>query len=566
MGNKRGTFKKIIFAGTLLASLLKPVSSEEFQPKQETEISKSLEQKVSNPKVKIIFNYRKEEEKKGIEYSTASASFHLSPHYEYLDVSENFPLSYEDTIEVGEIIKDVKNGNINSYEEFVNNSINLSENQKIVLLAAISDGLYSGGYDLNSYKINIPSQETFFEILQDYLNGDKNPIGACKQIASPTNQLADDIGFESAAVIGRKEDINHVYNILKTENGTSIIDYNYILTANTKNIEKTLEAYQKDINAIVFQHLFFEDNKFKYNLITKDGKNFLDFIDYDGTTESLKKLLTQKDNSDSFSGLIIDINQKDYQTSAEIDYFNIFAKVGQIRGNSLSPIDKMGLLQFGCKGKIPIFDSCYLIPNAGITLSDSPLLGFNGDLSFNTNNEKEFNLALRIAGNISSALPINAGSALFHDFLMEAGISCNFPINDTMSIENYLITQFALYPKNLDTYSFSTQLNEFKTGKILHIDSPHLNFSLDSYLSIKPWEKEFGSKVNLGNEGIGINVGGYITKSDYDFCPNKSGFDIDLILPLNNSEIKFSMSKDRTNYDREIEDNLSLSLQATIKP
>jgi len=270
--NRSKRMKKNLLAALLfpLCLLGKPAIAEEIQPKPAIELS--LEKRLSKPSISIIFDSGIETEQEETAYENSFAGFYSG----YIWTSQNIPPA--EKLELSKIMNSIKNGGIDSYRSLVESLKNSSENQKLLLLAIISNSLYAGSYDsallVNGTKV--ASQEDFFDKLQDFLaTNNPNSLGVCRHFASHIEQLANDVGLRAAAVTGTTMGGGHAYNVLKTENGTAIIDGGHILIADTKNIEKILEAYQKDANSIAFQHLFFEDSKFKYRLITKDGRNFL---------------------------------------------------------------------------------------------------------------------------------------------------------------------------------------------------------------------------------------------------------------------------------------------------
>jgi len=513
-------------------NLVDNTNKKEIIPKLATEqtLEKKLsrDKEISSPNVKIIFNYGKRNKQEGVEYSTS-----------VLELTEN----EED--QINEIIDDMKDKdliNLDSYSEFIESSKNLSESQKIVLLAEIGDLLFD--------MYHAP----------DYV---------CRHIASHLEQLANDIGIKSAAVSGRFFDEGHAYNILKTENGTAIVDYGSILIINSKSIEKALEAYQKNINTITFQHLFFEDNKLKYRLITKDGRNFLNFVGYDETSEKLKNSLLQRDNFAN-SDLSFELNIEDYLTSAEINCLGFFVKTGEIKGNSSSPIKNMVLSQIGYKRNFLILDTINLNPSLSFIFGDSSkkikddadnnLFGVSADLSGNTNNKKGLNLASRIAGNVFGTKE----SDFFHDLKIEAGLSYKIPLKE-LNIEPYLIGQLALFPGDLYTYEFVPMLNEIRGGVNLEKNfENNFSFSCNPYLLRRIWKYGAGINFDFSSPNIELNAGVEATKSNYDFCPDTLNLSAGISVPVGNIKINFDYGNKIDNYDGDLTQEPSFTIGGNL--
>jgi len=563
----KNKIKRVLFGGLIFFMLGgSPALAEEITPKLVTEQTQKLEQKVSNPKVKITFNYKTESKQEGVEYSTSYSGFNRD--YNYLWRTSNTPeLTSAEETQVEDVIKDVKDGDINSYEDFVNAASDFSENQKIVLFAAVGDSLVRGSYDHSLPNHEVFSQDIFFDKWQDYLATDnQNLLGVCRHIASLLAKLAKDMEIDAAVVTNSR----HAYIILKKENGTAIVDYGSILIMDTKNIEKALEVYQKKVNTIAFQHLFFNDNELKYRLITKDGKNLLNFIGYDESSEKLKNSLTQRDSSDS-SDLTLTFNIEDYLTSAEFNYFGFFMKAGEIRGSPSSPMKNMTLLQTGFKGEFSIPDVININPDISFIFGnlsknikdsiDNSCFGASCDLSINTDNKEGLNLASRIAGNIFWTKDI----VPFYDLAVEAGVSYKIPIKE-LNIEPYLITQFALFPGDLGTYKHVLKPSEFTGGISFNYISDNTKLSIEPSYSWRIWEQEVGINAKLETKHLGINAGGYMTKSNHNFCPDKYGLIAGLyISPLENLDIKLNYKLDGTNYGGEVDYQSSFNIQGSIK-
>jgi len=395
--------KNSLIFGMILTALL----FGEKKAKAEDSFSKpKLEERILNKKNKkqnidLIFDYSIK--KFPSEVSSLESYTYFDRKEEFLLRTSNSPkINNFEKNQIESILSNIKNKNISSYSEFINQIENFSENQKLVLLSSIG-GLSNELYEKSNKKVD--SQEDFFSKLQTYLNkGEKNGLGVCRHISSNLEQLANDARIRTSAVSGASSGNGHVYTIMKGKNGTAVIDYGTIFLTDTKNIEKTLDAYQKDKGTTVFDHTFFENNKFKYRLITKEGKNFLDFIDYDETSDSLKNLLLH--DTEEIKNKII-FENGNYSNSAELNILGFFMKTGKIKGNSSSPLKSLKLFQGGYKRKlnieIPIIGNLAIDGNISFVngnlfqdfrIKDNNLKGYNFDLGVSLDKELVIDLKL----------------------------------------------------------------------------------------------------------------------------------------------------------------------------
>jgi hypothetical protein len=547
--------KKSLLAALLfpLCLLGKPAIAQEIQKPE--------------PKISISVDYSTGiQEEKGAEGQNSWAFFDRYGNNLYN--SDNSPeLNPSEKTQIEDTITDVKYGNIDSYSELVESSKSFSENQKVVLLAALANSLYAGSYDDSLPMNEVFSQDTFFEQLQNYLaTGNDSSLGVCRHIASHIEQLSNDIGLRANAVTGRYGESGHVYVIIKTEDGTGIVDGAFITISNTKNIEKMLEIYQKDADTTEFEHLFFEDSKLKYRLVTKDGKNLLDFIGCDESLNTLKKSLTAREDFNPKISLVLAKN--DYSMSGKLNLFGLFAKIGQIKGNSSSPTKEMNLIQAGLEGKFSL-PSVDITPSLSVVYgdivqqerTDKGAIGASGSLIVNTKNEEGFNLSSRAAGKIFYV----KNSVLFGDMSLELGASYKIPMGK-ISLTPYVLTQGGLWPTDLGTYNLAPTFNEVNAGAILNFSpSSNTGVSIDPHYAYRNYEHEIGINAKLETKNIGADVGAYVTKSVYDFAPDRLGIDIGLSTSFENLGIRFSYKNEMQNYDGEISDNSSISLQGNIK-
>jgi len=519
------------------------------------------------PKVSVVLDYSTETQEQGAEGQNFWAFFWGDENYLYQSYNNPLELNSFERIQVEDVIKDVKYGDVDSYQELVESSKSFSENQKEVLLAALAGSLYRGSYD-SKFTNEVFSQDTFFEQLQNYLaTGDHSPLGVCRHISSHIEQLSNDIGLRTNAVTGRYEEFGHVYVILKRENGNGIINGPYVTFSNTKNIEKMLGIYSKDADTAQFEHLFYEDSKLKYRLVTKDGKNVLDFIGYDESLNTLKKSLTEEEAFNPRISLVLGKN--DYSRSGKLNLFGFFAKLGQINGNSSSATKEINLIQAGLEGKLSFPGFIDLTPSLSVIYgnivqqerTDKGAGGVSESFMINTHNEEGFNLSSRFAGKFF----LLEEAILFADSSLELGASYKIPIG-RISLTPYILSQVGLWPENLGTYYPGLKFNEVNAGTILDISFlSNSGVSVDPHYSYRNYEHEFGINAKLRTKNIQAGIGAYVTKSVYDFAPDKSGIDISLSQSFKNLGLKFSYKRESQDYDGEISNKSSLSVQGKIK-
>ncbi|MEK6827072.1 MAG: hypothetical protein AABX99_01145 [Nanoarchaeota archaeon] len=534
------------------------ISTQEVRPEGIEKILDETTQEIHSPKMDFAFDYEFETKPKEPEYSKYISYPNLPG--ENLVRSINLPLNKFEIANIENLIREVKNKKINSYSDFIGVSKTFSEFQKMVLFASISEVAYKGTYNWRSFQNKIESQETFFNNIQNFLEtGVKTPSGECGQIAVNIERLINDLGIKSASVTGMDK-IGHVFDILRLIEQIGIVDGGKIIVANTKNTEKLLRIYQQDANFIAFQHLFFEDNQFKYMLIPEDGRNFLDFIGYDISSKPIKDSLINLTKSNS--KITFTTNQEKELTSFKMNYLGFLVRAGQITGNSSFPLEDRILVQAGFKRKFS-FSGIEATPNTGIIFQNNKISGGVVELIVNSTNEKGLNLSSRISGNI--LVKERLINKLFYDY--SAGVGVSYKIKTKLGeLEPYSITQFKLMLGDLGMQIFVPTLNEAEFG--LKLDIP---FSNDSNISFNPyymkrlWEQEFGANAKVQTRNFGLNIGSYLTKSNYAFCPDKFGFDAELSASINKYfNLKAKYKTEQTNYEGEKENKDSFSLTAGI--
>lgn len=558
--------KKSLAALLLVPFLMlgKPAAAQETAKKQPIEITVTYE--AGNQKNAIIYGQ--------------SSYFYSQGALYNMGKNPLFNLTDSEKKGIAGIISGIEFNSIDSYKSLVESSKNLSGNQKLALLASISDLLYNGTYDHDLPNHEVYSQDVFFRDLQNFLDTEEDQnLGVCRHIATHIERLARDLGLTAASVTGYNG-AGHAYDIIKTEDGkTAIVDGGNIIEADTKNIEKILESYQRNNNSIIFDHYFFEDSKLKYHLLTENGKNFLDFIGYDETINSLKDTLFSRDIHNPLINLIF--NKTDSEVSGEAGFSGIFAKLGKFYGNSFLPLEEL-LFQTGYKNKF-LISSLYLNPEISFVYGipsnaysdNKPILGATASLTASINNKNGINLAARLSGNdfmidklngnlLNLFKSTNWSQIILYDAQFQLGTSYKIPIKN-FTMQPYIISKFNLFPVDIGTYSYSPVLSEINGGIALSADIKNISVLLDPHYAWRPWEQEFGANAEIKTKNIGLNFGGYLTKSDYAFCPDKYGIEAGISANLDNLGIKLSYKNEAQNYDGETTNNPSFSVQGKLR-
>jgi len=577
--------KKLLVAGTLVSCLLAG-GKVALKAKENS----SLEKIFSAPWIGVEYNSQKGSYNPNpVDYSKSNNYFisftnPLFWKYDSLWRTSNTPeLSSAEEEQVENIVKDVKNENIDSYSDLTNISGNLLENQKLVLGAIYGGQLGAYHYDyenMNTANYPVVPQNTFFNLTQNSLQtGEKTPMGVCRHLHTNVEQFLNDSGIPSAAVT---VDVNsdgdrggHVVDISKLSYGTAIIDYGTIMLWKTKNIEKILRAYQKEEGFTRLEHLFFEDSRFKYRIITLDGREYITWAGYNTTSEPLKKSLEY--NVDSEPYIKATVNKGDYSKSGEINCFGLFFKNGEIKGYPSSPLEKMDLYQYGFKRRMlfpDIFPNSFF-HNAAFDVEFSWIKGkmyqdggeeeIDGSTTkflFATNNEKGFNFSFK-----SNQHSMGVGrQILFSDSGLGFGTSYKFVTNN-FDIKPYMVVQGNYFQDDLGTWKDNKlMLGEISGGTVFGIKLPKsTTFSIDPYFLKRMWEKEYGIDAKLGNEYIGISGKAYRTNSTYKFCPDKRGYEAGAYLDFKYVEAGVDYKKETIDHDGETENQDSVNVKVAVK-
>lgn len=559
MKNKKGFWRNKLYP-LLFSSFLfftDPVVAQEVNSQEV--IESSLEEKVaSDLNFKLGFNIENRNEREPLDHLYSSNYFSQLFGEFYCDFAE---ITDAEKNQIQYVLRNIKKGNIDSYNDLLNSSQFFSENQKLSLLSAISNLLKNAGYDVDYDGGNL-SQDEFFEALQNYLvSRDETPLGACRDIATLTELLGEDLGINMESVSGMASDMGgHMWNIADLDGRTAIIDYQDLFIVDTENIRMALRAYQKYKGIVAFEHSFFDKGEFQYRFLTEEGKNYLEAIGYNGSSEVLKNSLIQRDNFES-SGLEMNFNLKNYLVSGELNCFGPFINFGQLRGFNDSSLQRLNFIQTGFRKSLAEKYLNWDIDLSLITgnliqdkeLDEEDIFGVNSNIVLSTKFEKGFNLSSRINGYFLALTPYNEDSIISIEFGFGGGASYRIPFNKKFSAEIYGAAEFGLFPEETRDYKLKPRLADLQTGISFKLDKLNYNSFLDLYF-LQEFDKIFGFggdlKINKSSFGCGIEA--EIKKSNYEFCPDVSwDVNVNLEMILKDVSLGIEYNLKGENYDGE---------------
>ncbi len=402
--------------------------------------------------------------------------------------------------------------------------------------------------------------------LMSFLYGDHlNYVYDCRHISKDIEKLFKQIGLESSVVSGvNEEKINHSFVLSKKEDGLSLLDQKYLLETDSKNVEKVLEAYQKEQGINPFRHSFWENGNLKYSFLTKDGKRFLDFLEYDHSlNSSLENLINPKYSPNEFA---LDLETGNYTNSAKISN-PFFLKLGMIKGEKNSALDNSLALQFGFRKKFLFRDLFGIDLDLNSFYSENSYQEGLGKIYGGIFNSSIFTdrqgVNLNLRGKITKFFGGENFEA-FHDYSIEPGIS--YKINtENSSIKPYLISRFEMAPVKLTDYKGNLILDEILGGVNFSSKIEDLDILTNLYSSYKPYEKGAGANLDLRYKNFGLNLAGSFSKSNYIFCPDKSNLGMGISTKFgDNLEIGTNYETNSTNYDGEKDNQSSFSLSGKL--
>ncbi|MFZ1971179.1 MAG: hypothetical protein WAU65_03315 [Candidatus Nanoarchaeia archaeon] len=566
--------------GILLALALFTMSGKEIS---EDLASKQLSTQITVPQAKIDLN---------LETNYSYSNLGGNPNGKVEDMFDL--LDAHDQDQVYSILNDIGNNKITSGEQLAKQSKNISENQDLSLLAIISGSyLYNFNYSSKD-DLSDPSQQYLFNILQNDSKGNFQDFGTCRQISTGVEELSEDLGKKASALTALEDNIGHAYTLIKLQDGLAIVNSGEIFKANTKNVEEILREYQNTLNNIDFQHQFFEDNKFKYNLITDEGEKFLNFIDYDSSSLSLRnkiinvipedytrKMDVNLGNNENSLGIYnigrFDIPFRLFNRNFDLNIGTPNAKVGTI----LLPMDNrtISVGETNLKGTLtfPIFNApLEITSNLGFISgnisqeSGREITGADDYLAINTLNKDGLNLGTRISANLSAinlsqSIQMGILSSIFYDANENAGISYKFS-SKNYSLTPYFIEQANVFPMRLSDYDYSPSLEELTGGISVGLLLPKdTSLLLTPYYSWKPWENGIGTDLEIKNKNAGIKASAYAAKSTYEFAPDSLDLKLEGNVNIRKLQLGANYNLKEKDYSGEITQDNSFEVKGTIK-
>ncbi len=567
-----------LLAGTLLLSLLFPLT------KTKAENSKTLEEKI--PYTSINLEYLYKTNPLNIEYNFINQD--LKP--------QNTPLFQisQDQISEIELIKDkIKKIEIPSYKDLLKESENLSTNQYFILSSQLMNLADEMAHRNNTKSY---SQEEFFQMLLSNILNPYSVQGAkCGGISNFIAQFLEDNNIPAAVINTTKLEEGH-YNVIgKGEKGITIIGENNIFVTDTNNTKKALEKYQSEKDIPMFEYTFYNKEKLRYVLLTRQGENYLKFIDHDPSLKTLEEKLT-KDHKEN-PKIKIDLHYDKNLIFGRTNLNGFLINIGEIKQTDSSKNQRLDLYQIGFKKSILTSKEEYLnfiLRNKKIDFEFFYIKGkfkFNSDkieettykkiretkydnlnailfdLKISTNNKKGFNFGTRISdkGTLRGNFPEQSGVNLFQGYpSLEAGTSYSLPIK-RLTIIPYTLAQKNFMRESFGGESVEPYISEFKSGikTELHLPKKSL-LSLNYSYTKRPWEKEYTTGLSFETKKIKSSIENSKIKSSYYFCPDKNLTQIELDYKFSNYKIGGFYKYEKTNYEGEKEKQHSINARIGI--
>jgi hypothetical protein len=426
------------------------------------------------------------------------------------------------------------NNNVNSPLQISLDGVkNFTDNQKLVFLSLLSNQINNLTYDADT--------------------------NCCRHISSNIERIANQIGLPAAVVSGIMGGGGHAYNIIKTGEGVSVVDIYNILSSKSKNVEKVLEAYQGEMNYPMFKQDFYKDSKFKYALLTKDGKNFLNFIGYNPSLDVIKESLQNRKEYDT--DFNFEENIKDNFFSLLAGFFGTYLKTGKMKENFSQR--EIFIAQGGINPKFTIKNIMSIAPEVSFVygkMENASLMSLPYSLTLATENKKGINFSTRF-----SHTTVNIKEAtLYHNMAIDAGVSYSFNLKNAL-IEPYVLSQASNLVENLEEYSKKFRLNELEAGLKLSLPLKDGTLVFEPHYSKRIWEDELGAKLIIGAGKINGNLEAAVSKSGYEFCPDKLRINSGINLSLGDLSFTAGYKAEGTNYDGEKELTSSFYLNGKIK-
>ncbi|MDE1848738.1 MAG: hypothetical protein KGH55_01765 [Nanoarchaeota archaeon] len=492
---------------------------------------------------------------------------------DYLYQSDSYPPS------VQEILGDLKDNSIMSYQQLVDQTKKTTTNNQLMFLSAVSDLLYK--YSYNPLSISNPSTSDLFKVLQEDVKTTftASPLGTCRQISSAVQQFAEDLGYKSAVVtILNGLNGNHADNLISTPDGIAIINSSQLSITKTNNVEEAMRMYQKSINSVLFQTWMYRDNKLESMLIFPEGQGFIDFLGYDPSIRSLERELLGAERHQS--SVRLNIGTEENSISAESILGVINTKIGLV----LFPYyNKQMFIVQGGLGKDFRLDSLDIYSKISAFTGDvsgqpqgGNVIGFQGRVGINTKNEEGINAALSMGGNdsfINSIFNPLPGTppwwSIFNDFNISGGLTYKIPfISQKISgiISPYGIVQYFLAPKDLGTFSYIPQLEELRGGLKTNAKTQGgIIFEVNPFYFWRMDEYGGGIKIGSNDQRLDIKMDLRASKSTYEFNPNKYGMDIGVSFKTGKWKVGVNGTTEVEDYSGKLYPKISINASGSLE-
>jgi hypothetical protein len=421
---------------------------------------------------------------------------------------------------------------------------NFSTEQKIMSLSSLNWSFYSE-YDIENYK--------------------------CTHISLDTEKVTEKIGFEGY-VIGNmpaNTPLSHAITLVNTGKEYIFINKSDIFTTKSKNIEKILMQYNKELDEINFITHIFDKGNLKWIPINKNGERFSEFLDYDySTNPTHKKLINLEEKEEKF---LVGVDTGNYTNSIKLKGGPFFTKLGILKGDENSALENLSIIQAGYKNSFYLNDLINLDINGNYNHSEAfckkgnkqNFNGLSGDINLFTNKEKGLNLSLR--GGTSFNEIEGAEIQPFYNILIDTGVSYKFQ-NKNISLTPYLINQLNGDVKDLRKGKGELFPKEIVGGINIESQFGSLKTEGDLSYSNKLHEHEIKGNLNLKKGDLEFSLGGYLAKPKFVLCPERQGINLGVSTNLEN-KVNFNLdyNQDLVNYQGEKENNYSVSVGANIK-
>lgn len=551
---------------------------------------------LSNLKFEYELNCGYKEKLQDFNYEKEKIFFQNIPKTDITISNNNFNLTNTEISQVNNIFDNLMSRKINSYQDFCSEGKKLNENQKIIFLSSTSSMLDSFTYSLENLGKKAKSQNIFFSTLQNSLINNKYiPLGQCTHIATHIEKLGEEIG----AKIDTVGSTGHAYNIMSTEKGFIIINYSNILRIKNHNLEDLLRAYQKEAGKTAFVHEFYDKEELQHRIITENGKNFLEAVNYDFSRKSSEKNLivglnNSKKSKEQKKSLLdyttspnldigCKINISNYLKKGELNIEGLFINGGTVKGNS--PMKKIDFYQVGLNKALCFNDTFTISANVnyigGNLLEESriysekisKIYGGMCDIMFSFNQKEGLNLNLETMGILinkdskrkmedcqNNTLKRNYQN-LFRDMRARTGMSYNF-LNKHFEIKPFFIISSEIFFSKLNGDDKSFLIDEYGGGFYSKKKCNDFSLNVKPYFFKKTNENEFGCECgvdySINNKNFGIKLGVSHSESTYLFNPNKTIIEAGLLAKIGGLEAEINYKNEETSdFKKESKNNQS---------